>query len=66
MTEQKKTYVCGVCRQVKEGSPAGGFNTIHGEVVTCSGKCFVEGMTKGQPVTANAMHAAASRASKPS
>ena len=70
MTERKNTYVCGVCQQVKDGSPTGGFNTIHGEVVTCSGECWIEcwieGMTKGRAVTADAMHAAARRADRPS
>jgi hypothetical protein len=49
------TYVCGVCHQTKRGSPSGGFNTVHGEVVTCSGKCWVEGMKIGQPVSAAEM-----------
>jgi hypothetical protein len=66
MTEQKNTYVCGVCQQVRDGTPSGGFNTVHGTVVTCSGRCWDEGMAKGQPVTTNAMHAAAHEANKAS
>jgi hypothetical protein len=55
------SYVCSVCHQRKEGTPRGGFNTIHGEAVTCSDACFLEGIRGGRPVTADAMVAALTR-----
>jgi hypothetical protein len=43
-TSERKTYVCGVCKQEREGTPQGGFCTTHGEVITCSGDCFFKGI----------------------
>jgi hypothetical protein len=40
----KKTYVCGVCKQTREGDPKGGFCTTHGEVLACSSDCFHKGI----------------------
>jgi len=46
MSEAKKTYVCGVCEQEREGSPTGGASTRMGVIVTCSGECWTKAMQR--------------------
>ena len=49
------SFKCGVCKKDFPGSPSGGFNTRHGEVITCSTDCFLEGVKVNGSVTAQQM-----------